>query len=84
MRTTVDLTVVCTVEDQFRLLELTRAEIDAAKPIDDRAAYYPSTVTEALQQVIRTAIAGRLLSCDAISLHEIGHTMREVELPRLE
>ena len=81
MRTVVDLTVVCTIEDQFKLLEVARAEIEATKPRDDWELYYPNSPTEALQQLTRTAIASRLLALEAVVLHEIGHELRELELP---
>ncbi len=81
MRATIDVTVSCTIEDQFRLIELARQEVESTKPKDLWEQYYPGSPSEALQQVIRTAIAGRLLSTDAVTLHEIGHAVRDLDLP---
>lgn len=81
MRAIVDLTVDCTITDEFLLLDLAWAEVDATKPPDDRALYYPTGPSDAIQQLIRTAIATRLLSLGAVDLHEIGHNTRQLDLP---
>ena len=81
MLATVDVTITCTIQDQFRVMELARKEVEEIKPLDDRSLYYPSSPSEALQQLIRTAIASKLLATDAVVLHEIVHKMRNVEMP---
>ena len=81
MRVIIEVTVDCTITDQFKLLELARAEVDALKPVDERNDYYPSGPTEALQQVIRSSIAARLQSCGVTELHEIGHAVQQIDLP---
>lgn len=81
MRATVDVTITCTIEDQFRLIELARQEVEALKPRDDWELFYPKSPTEALQQLIRSGIAAKLQATDAVSLHEIGHELRNLDLP---
>lgn len=81
MRATVDVTISCTIEDQFRLLELARQEVKSLKPRDDWELFYPKSATEALQQLIRSGIAAKLQSTDAVSLHEIGHELRDLDIP---
>lgn len=81
MRATVDVTISCTIEDQFRLIELARQEVEVSKPRDDWELYYPKSPTEALQQLIRSGIASKLQATDAVSLHEIGHSLRDIDLP---
>lgn len=81
MRAVVEVNVDCTITNEFLLLDLARAEVDALKPLDDRALYYPSGPAEALQQIIRSSIAARLQACEAVSLHEIGHRIKQFELP---
>lgn len=81
MRATVDVTISCTIEDQFRLIELARHEVEALKPRDDWELFYPKSPTEALQQLIRSGIATKLQGTGAVSLHEIGHELRDLDLP---
>jgi hypothetical protein len=81
MKTVIDVTVVCSIEDQFKLLEEARAEIERSKPREDWEVFYPKTPTEALQQLIRTAVSSRLLGMESVQLHEIGHSLRELDLP---
>lgn len=76
MRAIVDVTIDCSITDHLTLIELARAEVDAIKPPDDRNLYYPSSPSEAIQQIIRTAIASRLQTSGAVDLHEIGHCIR--------
>ena len=81
MRATVDVTISCSIEDQFRLIELGRQEVEASKPRDDWELFYPHSPTEALQLLIRTAIAAKLQTTEAVTLHEIGHELRDLDLP---
>jgi len=81
MRALIDLTVSCTVGDQHHLIEIARKEVEASKPMDDWAAYYPLTPADALQILIRSAIASKLQSVDSVALHEIGHSARILDSP---
>jgi hypothetical protein len=81
MRVTIDITVDCTIEDQFCLIDLGRQEVEASKPRDDWELFYPQSPTEALQLLIRTAIASKLQTSDAVTLHEIGHELRALDVP---
>ena len=83
MIATVDVTISCTIEDQFRLIELARAEVEATKPRDDWELYYPGSPSEALLLLVRTGIATKLRSTESVTLHEIGHAVRDLDLPLL-
>lgn len=80
MRSTIDLTVCCTLDDQFRLMDLARREVEATKAREDWELFYPQTPSEAIQLLIRTAIADKLLALNAVTLHEIGHKVRDLEV----
>lgn len=81
MRATADVTISCTLDDQFRLIELAREEVQALKPRDDWELFYPQSPSEALQLLIRSAIASKLQSTQAVTLHEIGQLLRHLDLP---
>ena len=81
MRATIDVTVSCTIEDPFLLSELARQEVEAIKPREDWELFYPKSPTEALQQLVRSGIATKLLAMDAVTLHEIGHKLRDTDMP---
>lgn len=81
MKATVVVNVVCTIEDQFALMKLAREEVEAIKPPDDWSLYYPKSPTDALMQVIRTSISNRLLPLECVTLHEIGHNVKDIEMP---
>ncbi len=68
MRATVEVRISCTIEDQFSLMELARQEVEDIKPREDWEEFYPKSPTGALQQIIRTAIATKLLALEVPSL----------------
>ncbi len=81
MLATIELTVVCTIEDGFHLMGLARDSVDATKAPEDREMFYPESPSAALEIVIREAIATRLLTCGGVALHEIGHKVKSLEMP---
>ena len=81
MLVTIEANVACTIEDGFYLMELARKEVEAVKAPEDWDAFYPDTPTAALQLLIRQAIAQRLLTCGGVTLHEIGHHVKSLDIP---
>ena len=80
MRTTIDMTLLCTIEDPFALMEVARQTVRAMKGQDDWETYYPKSPTEALELVAREGMASRLLGLECVTLHEIGHNVRSIDL----
>ena len=81
MIVTIEATVVCTIEDGLHLLKLARQEVETTKSSEDWELFYPETPTDALQLLIRQAIAQRLLTCGGVVLHEIGHQVKSLDMP---
>lgn len=81
MKATVEVTVCCTIEDQFLLMEQARQEVENSKARDDWELYYPGSPSEALQLLIRSSIASRLQSSGSVTLLEIGHSIKDLDFP---
>jgi cysteine sulfinate desulfinase/cysteine desulfurase-like protein len=81
MVVTIQANVVCTIEDAFHLMKIARKEVDDTKALEDRDLFYPSGPTEALQLLVRTAIAQKLLHCGGVALHTIGHQITSSDMP---
>jgi len=81
MKPVIDMTICCTIADQFHVMELAGREIEATKPREVWEQYYAKSPTEALQQLIRSGIAAKLHATGAVELHEIGQELRELNTP---
>jgi hypothetical protein len=57
MRATIETTITCTIEDQFKVLDVARAEVESIRPQAEWSASYPKSFTDALKQLVRTAVA---------------------------
>ena len=62
-------------------MKLARETVESTKPREDWDDFYPHTPTEALQLLIREAIAIRLLTYESVVLHEIGHRLDSFDIP---
>jgi len=80
MTVTIEANVFCTIDDGVHIIELARREVESLKVREDWELFYPKSATEALQLLIRQAIAERLLTCGGVSLHEIGHHVKTLDI----
>ncbi len=73
MRVAVKIEVDCSITNGELLLEMARRKVEVTKPPEERSMFYPRDAVAALEAIVRSAIAERLLTCGGIELHEIGH-----------
>lgn len=62
-------------------MELARKEVEMVKPEQEWESFYPGSPTEAVQILIRSAIATKLMPTNGVTLHQIGQKLDDLDIP---